>query len=414
MKTRGRWALGIAAAAALWFLTPPPPASAQPHSLGAELWGQLDPNVGLLVLEGSTRKYPYVDAEGLVWTGAGSPQFGLRGNEVQAEALVLAIKVRDPRGVSDTRLGRFILSTGAVRAIHVDGGHAILRAPSRTHFELFGGVPVEGDVEGRRYDWIAGGRVSQGLGKIGVIGGSYYNRYNAGQRSDEEVGADFSLRPAHWLDMAAKFSWEIVNPGLAVFLATISSQTKNRKFRGEVFATKRSPIRMLQQTSLFTVLGDAGTLRTGGNVFWRAAPRLDFWLEGAANEAQNIWGWSGYFRSVLRTDDEGKGSVLGEIRRQDISTVSKWTGIRLAAVIPLYENVNESVGLMPEFEIVIPDDRNSVTGRAWPWGRLALRWMHRKGWLIAAAAEASSNQNVRLDVRGLARVAYQHKWFGKK
>jgi hypothetical protein len=382
--------------------------------LGAELWGQLDPNVGLLVLEGSTRKYPYVDAEGLIWAGAGSPQYGLRGNEAQVEALVLALKVRDPKGISDTRLGRFILSTGAVRAMHVDGGHAVLRAPSKTHFELFGGVPVEGDVDGRRYDWVAGARVSQGLGKLGVIGGSYYNRYNAGQRSDEEVGVDFSLRAAQWLDMAAKFSWEIVNPGLAMVLATISSQTKNRKFRGEAFATKRSPTRMLQQTSLFTVLGDAGTLRTGGNVFWRAAPRLDFWLEGAANQAQNIWGWSGYFRSVLRTDDEGKGSILGEVRIQDISTVSKWTGIRLAAVIPLYENINESVGLMPEFEIVIPDDRNSITGRAWPWGRLALRWMHRKGWTIAAAAEASSTQNLRFDVRGLARVAYQHAWLGKQ
>lgn len=330
------------------------------------------------------------------------------------EALVLTVKVRDPRGISDTRLGRFILSTGAVRAMHVDGGHAILRAPSKTHFEIFGGVPVEGDIEGRRYDWVAGGRISQGLGKIGMLGGSYYNRHNAGQRSDEEVGADFSLRAAHWLDMAAKFSWEIVNPGLAEVLATISSQTENRNFRGEIFAMKRSPIRLLQQTSLFTVLGDAGTLRTGGNLFWRAAPRLDFWLEGAANQAQDIWGWSGYFRSVLRTDDEGKGSVLGEIRRQDISTVSKWTGIRLAAVIPVYEDHDATIGLMPEFEIVIPDERKPETGKAWPWGRLALRWNHQKGWILAAAAEASSNQNLRVDVRALARVAYQHAWLGKQ
>ena len=57
---------------------------------------------------------------------------------------MLAIKLRDPKGISDTRLGRFILSTGAVRAVHVDGGHAILRAPSRTNFEIFGGVPVVG------------------------------------------------------------------------------------------------------------------------------------------------------------------------------------------------------------------------------------------------------------------------------
>ena len=412
-RTR-RWALGFAAALALWFAAPLAPASAQPHSVGAELWGQLEPNVGLIVLEGSTRKYPYVEAEGLVWAGAGTPQFGLRDNQMTVEALVLTVKVRDPKGISDTRLGRFILSTGAVRAMHVDGGHAILRAPSKTNFEIFGGVPVEGDVDGRRYDWMAGGRISQGLGKLGVIGGSYYNRYNAGQRSDEEVGADFSLRAAHWLDMAAKFSWEIVNPGLAEVLATVSSATENGKVRGEVFASKRSPTRMLQQTSLFTVLGDPGTLRTGGNLFWRAAPRLDFWLEGSAAQAEDRWGWMGYFRSVLRTDDKGKGSVLGEVRRQAIASVSNWTGLRVAAVIPVWEDLEQSVGLMPEVEVVIPDERSAETGKVWPWGRLALRYRHEKGWTVAAAAEASSTQDIRLDVRALARVAYQHTWRGNK
>jgi hypothetical protein len=404
----------LAAAAAFALTFSSSQAAAQPHTLGAELWGQLEPNVGLIVLEGSTRKYPYVEAEGLVWAGAGTPQFGLRDNQMTVEALVLTVKVRDPKGISDTRLGRFILSTGAVRAMHVDGGHAILRAPSKTNIEIFGGVPVEGDVEGRRYDWVAGGRISQGLGKLGVIGGSYYNRYNAGQRSDEEVGVDFSLRAAHWLDMAAKFSWEIVNPGLAEVLATISSATENGKVRGEVFATKRSPTRLLQQTSLFTVLGDPGTLRTGGNLFWRAAPRLDFWVEGAANQAQDKWGWSGYFRSVLRTDDEGRGSVLGEIRRQAISSVSNWTGFRVAAVIPVYKDHANTVGLMPEVEVVLPDERSAATGKVWPWGRLALRYQHIKGWTLAAGAEASSTQNIRVDVRALARVAYQHSWRGNR
>jgi len=404
----------LAAAAAFALTFSSSQAAAQPHTLGAELWGQLEPNVGLIVLEGSTRKYPYVEAEGLVWAGAGTPQFGLRDNQMTVEALVLTVKVRDPKGISDTRLGRFILSTGAVRAMQVDGGHAILRAPSKTNIEIFGGVPVEGDVEGRRYDWVAGGRISQGLGKLGVIGGSYYNRYNAGQRSDEEVGVDFSLRAAHWLDMAAKFSWEIVNPGLAEVLATISSATENGKVRGEVFATKRSPTRLLQQTSLFTVLGDPGTLRTGGNLFWRAAPRLDFWVEGAANQAQDKWGWSGYFRSVLRTDDEGRGSVLGEIRRQAISSVSNWTGFRVAAVIPVYKDHANTVGLMPEVEVVLPDERSAATGKVWPWGRLALRYQHIKGWTLAAGAEASSTQNIRVDVRALARVAYQHSWRGNR
>ncbi len=383
-------------------------ASAQPHRVGAELWGQANPNYGLIILEGSTRKYPYVDAEAMIWGGIGAPQYGF-DDSAEVQALVIAIKVRDPRGISDTRLGRFILATGSVRAMHIDGGHITLRARSKTHFEVFGGVPVDGDIEGRKYDWMVGGRLSQGLGKRGVVGASYYNRFNAGQRSDEEVGGDFSLPVAHWLDMAAKVSWELVNPGLAEVLGTISAQTKDRAIRGELFVTKRSPIRMLQATSLFTVLGDPGTLQTGANLRWRAAPRLDLWVNGAMMNAEDQYGWGGYLRGVLRTDDEGKGSILGELRRQSVS-VSQWTGIRLAAVIPLYEDIDTTVGLMPEFEIIFPDDPDPGQGSVWPWGRLALRWQPSKSWAIAAACEASANQVQRYEVRALARVSYQAEW----
>ncbi len=400
-------ALGLAAIFALSCISSTT-ARAQPHRVGVELWGQANPNYGLLILEGSTRKYPYVDAEALIWGGIGASQLGF-DDSADIEALVIAIKVRDPRGISDTRLGRFILATGSVRAMHIDGGHITLRARSKTHVEVFGGVPVDGNIEGRRFDWMVGGRLSQGLGKRGVVGASYYNRFNAGQRSDEEVGGDFSLRVAHWLDMAAKVSWELVNPGLAEVLGTISAQTKNRAIRGELYATKRSPTRMLQATSLFTVLGDPGTLQTGGNLRWRAAPRLDLWVNGSMMNAEDRYGWSGYLRGVLRTDDEGKGSILGELRRQSVS-VSQWTGLRLAAVIPLYEDIDTTVGLMPEFEIVFPDDPEPGQGDVWPWGRLALRWQPGKGWAVAAACEASANQIQRYEVRALARVSYQAEW----
>ncbi|MBW2189790.1 MAG: hypothetical protein JRG93_09415 [Deltaproteobacteria bacterium] len=383
--------------------------SAQPHRVGAELWGQLEPNAGLIILEGSSRKYPYIDAEALVWGGAGATQLGSSDNDATFEALVMTIKVRDPRGVSDTRLGRFMLSTGAVRAMHIDGGHLMLRARSKTHFEVFGGVPVDGNIEGRKYDWMVGGRVSQGLGNKGMIGASYYNRFNAGQRSDEEVGGDFALRVASWLDMSAKISWELVNPGLAEVLGTISAQTASRVIRGELYVTKRSPTRMLQSTSLFTVLGDPGTLAAGGNLRWRAAPRLDLWVNGALQDAQDDFGWSGYLRGVLRLDDDGKGSILGELRRQQVAT-SSWTGLRLASVIPLYEDHDTTVGLMPEFEIIFPDHPEPNQGNVWPWGRLALRWQPTKSWAVAAAVEASANQIERYDVRALARVSYQGQW----
>jgi len=401
-------ALAVAACLALLIL-PVSRTQAQPFRLGAELWGQLDPNAGLIIVQGSSRKYPYIDAEALVWGGAGATQYDLSDDAFTFQALVVAVKLRDPRGISDTRLGRFILSTGAVRAVQIDGGHMILRARSKTHVELFGGVPVDGNIEGRANDWMVGGRVSQGLGNKGMIGTSYYNRFNAGQRSDEEIGGDFALRVASWLDMAAKISWELVNPGLAEVLGTISAETASRVVRGELFVAKRMPTRMLQSTSLFTVLGDPGTLGAGANLRWRAAPRLDIWVNGALRDAEDDLGWSGYLRGVLRTDDDGKGSILGELRRQNVAT-SNWTGLRLAAVIPLFEDHDSTVGLMPEFEIIFPDHPGPDQGTVWPWGRLALRWQPTPSWAIAAACEASANQVQRYDVRALARVSYQGQW----
>lgn len=408
MGAAGRWALALAACLAA-LLLPASNSQAQPHRLGAELWGQLDPNMGLIILQGSSRLYPYIDAEAMIWGGAGASQFSLNDDAFTFEALVVAIKVRDPRGVSDTRLGRFILSTGAVRAVQIDGGHMMLRARSKTHVELFGGVPVDGNIEGRANDWMVGGRLSQGLGNRGMIGTSYYNRFNAGQRSDEEIGGDFALRVASWLDMSAKVSWELVNPGLAEVLGTISAETASRVIRGEIFVTKRMPTRLLQSTSLFTVLGDPGNLGAGANLRWRAAPRLDLWANGALLDAEEDLGWGGYLRGVLRTDDEGKGSILGELRRQQVAT-SSWTGLRLAAVIPLYEDHDSTVGLMPEFEIVFPDNPEPDQGTVWPWGRLALRWQPTQSWAVAAACEASANQVQRYDVRALARVSYQGQW----
>jgi hypothetical protein len=365
--------------------------------VGAELWGQANPGVGLLMVQGSTRKYPYIDAEALIWAGVGDTE--------NFDALVVSVRLRDPEGRAEGQLGRFILATGAVRAVQIDGGLATFRAPSKTHVEIFGGAPVVGDFDSRASDWMVGTRVSQGLGDRGVIGASYYNRFDAGQRADEELGADFALQATDWLAMAFSFSWEFLNAGLANLQGSISAQTDDKKLRGELFLSRRSPIRILPQTSLFTVLGDIATTAAGGNLFWRAAPRLDLWFTAALQDAREDIGYSGSLRGTLRLDDEGKGALTGELRRQDVADLG-WTGLRAAAELPLHPKVD----LAPEVELIIPDDPSEAPGHVWPWGRLALQYRPSESWKIGAAGEASSNQYQRYDVRALARVSYEAKW----
>ncbi len=359
-------------------------------TFGVDLWGQAEPGQGLLVLRGSAKATPWIDAEAMVWGGV--------GEQDEIDALIITVRLRDPRGYAEVKGGRFILTTGAVRPVHMDGGYGIARAPSGTNFEVFGGAPVVPEFGERDADWLVGGRLSQYLGDYGTIGASYYHRRESGARAFEEVGGDFLLTPTDELTFASKLSWDILREGLAEI--QISASGRAKKVRTELFVTRRSPIRLLPATSLFTVLGSTPSMQAGADIKWYAAPRLDISFNGAFRQAVGDYGWNGRIRGVLRLDDEGKGRVLAELQRLDISE-AQWTGMRFAGDVPLHPKVI----LAPELEIVIPDERDR--GKVWPWGRLALRYEPSKRWIISAAAEGSSSQFLDYEFRALARVSYR-------
>ncbi len=92
-------------------------ASAQPITLTLDGLGQTYRPAGLVNLEASAKEYPWLRAETQVWTGQSPLPDGSLGDVV-----VLAAVVRDPTGHVEMRAGRFVLTTGAVRPIHIDGG----------------------------------------------------------------------------------------------------------------------------------------------------------------------------------------------------------------------------------------------------------------------------------------------------
>ena len=107
---------------------------------------------GVLVLQGQDAKQPWVSAEGLVWAGATPSATG--------DVLVLAVHLREPHGFAELQAGRFVLATGAVHPVQVDGARAVARAPWGSTVETFGGVPVVPRFGARSYDWLAGGRIA--------------------------------------------------------------------------------------------------------------------------------------------------------------------------------------------------------------------------------------------------------------
>src|ERR1700722_12419591 len=123
---------------------------------------------GLLVLQGQDKIKPWIDVEGLVWTGT---KPGLTG-----DVLVLAVHGRAPHNFGEVRVGRFVLATGAIFPVQLDGAAIIGRTRWGGKLELFGGAPVVPRFGARAYDWLTGGRVAETFGSTATLGVSYVQR----------------------------------------------------------------------------------------------------------------------------------------------------------------------------------------------------------------------------------------------
>jgi len=334
--------------------------------------------------------HPWIDAEALVWAGGGSSATG--------DVLVLALRVREAHGFVEARAGRFVLATGAVHPVQIDGVHAVARAPWGSTVETFGGAPVVPRFGARAYDWLVGGRVAEKIGGVATLGVSYVQRREDGEVSNEEIGADLAAAPARWLDFAAFGAYDVTSPGIAE--ARASAAAKWGAWRVEAFASDVSPGKLLPATSLFSVLGDLPSQTLGATVRWRAAPRLDLLGSGAGQDVAGGLGGNGWVRTTLRLDDQGAGSLGFEVRRVDVPS-AQWTGVRLIGALPLGRGFRYS----SEIEIVAADHPGG-RGVVWPWGLSALSWRSRTGWEVAGALEASSTPRQRYQADALVRLSY--------
>ena len=368
--------------------------SAEPLRLRADAVTESRAPAGLVILEGQDKVRPWLYAEGLVWTGARSDPTG----DPSADVLVLAVRLREPGGLGELRGGRFVVSTGAIRPVQIDGVHALGRAPwQTTTVEAFAGAPVVPRFGTTGYDWLGGGRIAQSLAERATVGASYVQRRSHRDIADDELGLDLAAVPVRWLDLAARSAYDLTSPGIAD--ALVSAAARISRVRVELFASHRSPSRLLPATSLFSVLGDFPSQMVGSTLRWEAAPRLDVLASGAGQHVGGEYGGNGWVRALLRTDDRGLGSLGLEGRRQDVST-AKWTGIRALASLPLGRGFRYAT----ELELVLPDAPRG-RGFAWPWALAALSWRSGTGWEVAGATEASSSPEHRYELNALLRVS---------
>jgi hypothetical protein len=400
MKRRALFS-AVLAAASLWTGA----AGAQYRLRADAYFAAADPTTGLLVLTGETHQRSWLSAETVVWLGTG---------DHPGDVMVAAVRAREPNGYGEAKVGRILVTAGALRPVHIDGIDAIGRAPWGTSLEVFGGMPVVSDFQPRDYDWVVGGRASQRIGKYATLGLSYLHERQTGALVAEELGVDATVTPLRWLDAA--FTSAVDLQSLQLSDARVALAARHASVRLELFAVRRSPSHLLPATSLFSALGDVPSQRVGGSLLWRAAPRLDVYGEGAVESlgggavpmsstgagalAGAELGGQGMLRTTLRLDDRGAGALGLEVRRQSVPDAS-WTGVRGTARIPLSRMFAAST----ELEIAVPDDPRG-RGMVWPWGLVALRFMPAPRWEMAGALEAGASPTAVSEVSAIFRVAY--------
>ncbi len=395
----------LALALTLGALGRPAPASAQLR-LRADALAAVESPVGLLSLEAEAAPAPWLRAEALVWLGGGAGEGG------EGDALIAVVEARRLDGAAALRLGRMIAAVGALRPLHLDGARASARLPWQLSIEGFGGVPVAEGMNGRRADWLVGGRVGRQLGDFGGVGFAYLQQRDHGSLAAHELAFDAGAALGGRSDAAARLSYDVIGAGLAE--AQLVASTRRGAWRGELYLARRNASHLLPATSLFSVLGDGDAERAGGVVNVRAAPRLELSGELGARRSAGELAVEAQLRArlwlgdrVMRRTSDGRlaaadvGALGLELRRAGAGGEG-WTGGRVSARIPVAGGQGGALIAAAELELVIPDDGGR--GAAWPWALGALSW-RLACWEAAIAVEASASPELasRLDV--LARLA---------
>lgn len=371
-----------------------PRAHAQRLGFGVDTWGQSYRPAGLVQVDTRLKAYPWLSAEAQAWAGNSPSAEGGHGDVV-----VLAMRAREQEGRAEASAGRFILTTGALRPVHIDGGYLRGQTPQGFGVEAFGGVPVTPRFSSRAYDWLVGGRASQRLASYGVLGASFVERRDHGRRIDQELGGDLTLYLRPNLSTAGRASYDLASRGLSEIQVTGAWGSSLRRL--EAFAAVRNPSLILPATSLFSVLSNVPSAQGGLTGRMRVAPRLTLDSLLACRAASEAYGVRAKLTARLWLDDEGKGALEGEVTRDGVQG-SEWTGLRALT----YHDVFTALRLNAELELVIADAARNGS-RLWPWARLSARYLARESWLFSAGVEGSASPEFVKVFQALLRVGYQ-------
>lgn len=345
------------------------------------------------MLRSGFRNSRIVDVDALVFVGANSADW-------RGDVLSVSVLVREPHGLGQVRLGRFILGGGAVGPVQMDGAELTLRPLPGSSLALFAGLPVVPELGSRSFDWLAGGRLGQTLWaeRLG-LGVSYVQRRDAGARDAEELGADASLRALSWLSLNALANWSLLAQGFSQLRAAAVANAD--PVQVELFALRRVAARLLPATSLFSVISDTASTVAGAAGDWRAFPRLSLGGTLAVEGLGSELGYRTNLRASLRLADEGPGKIGVEAMRRQRGA-DAYTGAAIRVEVPI--SLRLTTHAIAE---LVRAEQSQLAASLWPWIRVGASWAISSEWLLAAATGVQASPLYAHDVYALVRIGYR-------
>ncbi len=311
------------------------------------------------------------------------------------------VRLHDPRNFAELRLGRQILTVGALRPVHVDG--ADVRAPRPDGNER-GGVRRRAGRAAVRVQGVRLGRQAAASRRASARTRASASRTCSSARTAQLSYEDGRAR----LRVGAR---ALVRPRRARQPTRSSTQGSPRRERPSRGASATSAPRSTRRTGR----PRASSPRRRSSRRSATPPRTSSGRRssGACSRASTCSrcspcatppasaGLDGTLRATLRLDDRGEGAISVEGRRQG-SGPDQWTGA------PRHRRGSRSstrVRCSTELELVAPDDPRG-RGSLWPWGLVALRWVPVRSLGVAGAVEAASTPTATREVNALARLGW--------
>jgi len=110
------------------------------------------------------------------------------------------------------KIGRYYVFDG-VAADQIDGIHSSWEIVPATSVSVYGGRPVETEFDGKRGDYVYGGRVYQKVANKAGVGASFLKEDDNKGRYREELGLDVWFLPMKSLELQGHSFWNNITKG---------------------------------------------------------------------------------------------------------------------------------------------------------------------------------------------------------